>query len=346
MTRSAKRRSSLAGDVKKISLVPVAIVLTLVGAVVLDSSARRRRKEELSVHPPFHPPDAAERARALGPLEGVSPALRVALEDASGFEPIPSPGPGDWLLGQHEPGQTFEDFVSSRPNRPDAARSVLYLQPLGEFGGPAAPPLDVLARFAGAFFATPVKALPAREVEGLGVTDRINRDTRARQLLTGDLRRLLRERMPADAFAVLGLTMEDLYPGPSWNFVFGEASLTDRVGVYSFARYAPALDGKNGIAPAKTILLRGCKVLAHETGHMFGLAHCIYYRCLMNGSNHLGELDARPLHLCPVCLRKLQWSIGFDVTERYRRSRDVARAAGFDDESAWLDARLVALEPR
>lgn len=32
---------------------------------------------------------------------------------------------------------------------------------------------------------------------------------------------------------------------------------------------------------------------------------CIWYRCLMNGSNHLGEADARPLHLCPVDLRKL-----------------------------------------
>jgi archaemetzincin len=33
--------------------------------------------------------------------------------------------------------------------------------------------------------------------------------------------------------------MEDLYPEPSWNFVFGQASLNERVGVYSFARYGP-----------------------------------------------------------------------------------------------------------
>jgi archaemetzincin len=58
-------------------------------------------------------------------------------------------------------------------------------------------------------------------------------------------------------------------------------------------------------------------VLEHETGHMVGLAHCIYFNCLMNGSNHLAESDRRPLHLCPVCLRKLQWSIGFDVVARY-----------------------------
>jgi len=31
--------------------------------------------------------------------------------------------------------------------------------------------------------------------------------------------------------------MEDLYPDPSWNFVFGQTSLPGYVGVYSFARY-------------------------------------------------------------------------------------------------------------
>jgi archaemetzincin len=48
----------------------------------------------------------------------------------------------------------------------------------------------------------------------------------------------------------------------------------------------------------------------------------IWYRCLMNGSNHLEEADARPLHLCAVDLRKLQWSIGFNIAERYRRLRE------------------------
>jgi archaemetzincin len=34
--------------------------------------------------------------------------------------------------------------------------------------------------------------------------------------------------------------MEDLYPDPAWNFVFGQASLRERVEVFSFARYDPA----------------------------------------------------------------------------------------------------------
>jgi bacterioferritin len=36
-------------------------------------------------------------------------------------------------------------------------------------------------------------------------------------------------------------------------------------------------------------LRRSCKVLAHEIGHMFGLSHCVFFHCLMNGSNSLAE---------------------------------------------------------
>lgn len=48
------------------------------------------------------------------------------------------------------------------------------------------------------------------------------------------------------------------------------------------------------------------KVSAHELIHTFGVHHCIYYECLMNGSNNLDEADHRPMELCPVDLRKLQ----------------------------------------
>jgi archaemetzincin len=77
---------------------------------------------------------------------------------------------------------------------------------------------------------------------------------------------------------------------------------------------------------------------------MFGMEHCIWYRCLMNGSNHMDESDARPLHLCPVDLQKLQWSIGFNIAERYRRLREFHREECFLDEAGWLDKRIRFLE--
>jgi archaemetzincin len=138
--------------------------------------------------------------------------------------------------------------------------------------------------------------------------------------------------------------MEDLYPEPSWNFVFGQASLRERVGVYSFARYDPAFYHEPRSADHRsTLLRRSCKVLVHEMGHMFGLQHCIYFRCVFNGSNHLAESDARPLHECPVDLRKLQHSIGFDVARRYAGLVRFYRKVGFEDEAAWTRARLAWL---
>jgi archaemetzincin len=76
---------------------------------------------------------------------------------------------------------------------------------------------------------------------------------------------------------------------------------------------------------------------------MFGLQHCVYFRCLMNGSNHLAESDDRPLHLCPVCLRKLHHAVGFEIPARYERMRAFSQQAGFEDETAWLSRRLAFL---
>ena len=46
------------------------------------------------------------------------------------------------------------------------------------------------------------------------------------------------------------------------------------------------------------------------------------------------------MRLCPVCLRKLQWSIGFDVVKHYEELARFYRQAGFDDEAAWVSRRL------
>jgi archaemetzincin len=115
----------------------------------------------------------------------------------------------------------------------------------------------------------------------------------------------------------------------------------ERVGVYSFARYDPAFYGEpRGKDYPALLLQRSIKVLTHETGHMFGLTHCIYFHCVMNGSNHLQESDRRPLHLCPVCLRKLQFSVGFDVVKRYEALARFYRQMGLEDEAAWVGRRL------
>jgi archaemetzincin len=54
--------------------------------------------------------------------------------------------------------------------------------------------------------------------------------------------------------AFLAITMEDLYPEPAWNFVFGQASLQLRVAVFSFARYDAAFYSQERTADHKTVL--------------------------------------------------------------------------------------------
>lgn len=58
---------------------------------------------------------------------------------------------------------------------------------------------------------------------------------------------------------------------------------------------------------------RAGKLLVHELMHIYGLEHCVYHACVMNGTGHLVEDFNAPSHLCPVDLRKMQWRLGFSV---------------------------------
>jgi archaemetzincin len=265
--------------------------------------------------------------------------LRNAFLPQGDFEALAAPGPNDWLAVYPEHGQTFEEFRLSERRKPDAVRNTIFLQPLDDFASEKAPPLDELARFASAFFAVPVRTSSPSLIAKQRITTRQHPHTGQLQILTGDVLRVLRRTLPANAFCIVGITMRDLYPSPSWNFVFGQASLGHRVGVFSFARYDPEFYGVRTPDRRALMLRRSCKVLA-TTSHMFGIEHCIFYSCLMNASNHMDESDRRPLHLCPVDLRKLHHSIGFDISKRYADLLAFARNAGFADEARWIERRL------
>lgn len=293
---------------------------------------------------PFTPPTPAQQTAAIGPTNGLSPLLTRAFAPGPEFAPIPSPGPQDWLGAHTEQGQTYLQFVQARYNKPDKQRQVIYLQPMGAFPETESPALELLRGFAHAYFEIQTRLLPAKEIDEDTITRRRNPHTKNRQFLAGDLMVALEQRLAPDAFCLLGVTMSDLYPEPAWNFVFGMASLRDRVGVYSFARYDPAFYGAQRDAQSRQLILRrSCQVLAHETAHMFGLEHCIHFSCLMNGANHLAENDRQPMHLCPVCLRKLQHSVGFDVLARYQKLQQTCEKLGLTAEAKWYQARIEKL---
>jgi len=94
------------------------------------------------------------------------------------------------------------------------------------------------------------------------------------------------------------------------------------------------------------LLYRSCNTLIHEIGHTFGLYHCIFYSCVMNGINTLEEQAKSPLIECPVCLRKLQYCIGFDPLERYKQLMNVSKSFGgyFEPVSNWYEKRINSLK--
>lgn len=289
----------------------------------------------------FKPPGLDKQWQAIGNLNGLEEKLRKIFDPQFNFHPIPPPQPGDWLAVYPEAGQTFAEYIKSCPPRPTSTRCQIYLQPLGEFPAERSPALEILRDYGNIYFCLPIEILSALDFKNLSVTTRKNPFTGKQQILTTDLLNILINRLPHDAFSLLAITMEDLYPEPSWNFVFGQASLRHRVGVFSFARYDPAFYGQpRGKDYLHLLLKRSCKVLVHEIGHMFSLPHCIYFRCVMNGSNHLKESDSRPLHLCPVCLRKLYFNIGFNIEKRYEKLFNFYQHHGFNEEAEWVSQRF------
>src|SRR5262249_31133159 len=117
---------------------------------------------------------------------------------------------------------------------------------------------------------------------------------------------LLKPKRPDDALAYVAFTASDLWPGEGWNFVFGQASLSERTGVWSIHRFDDPAASKEAF---QRCLIRTLGTASHETGHILTMQHCTVYECSMNGSNSLAESDRKPLHVCPVCLRKLCWNL-------------------------------------
>ena len=136
--------------------------------------------------------------------------------------------------------------------------------------------------------------------------------------------------------------MEDICnTSKGFGFLFGEANIDLSVGLFSFARYS------DDIAATSPRFLRRCgMVLCHEVGHLFGIKHCVYASCIMNGSNHLDESESRPFAVCPVDLRKLQLTLdqakvqGRDTPPVDLVARERSLAQFFDAHRLPDDARF------
>ncbi len=290
----------------------------------------------------------------LGVTLGASPLPRAAAPSVAELQAmvvklaplqrkLGPPRPGDWLSIHEEEGQTFKEYLVCAPVLPRGKRHVLYLQPLGEFSPDQRRIVNLTGEFMGLYFNLPVK--PLEDLPLSVIPSRARRtlaESGAEQILTSYvLKRILKSRLPWDGAAALALTATDLWPRDGWNFVFGEASLKARVGVWSIHRYG---DPSKDAVAFRLCLLRAIATATHETGHIFSMRHCTRYACNMNGSETLEEADQQPLALCPECLAKLCWATRTRPLDHLHRMEAFCLKMGLKQEEAFYRQSIQALE--
>ena len=255
------------------------------------------------------------------------------------------PKAGDWLTQHKEKGQTFFQYLRSRPVRFTETRDTIYVTPIGEFTERQNELLKISCEFLSIYFSCPVKTLDPIGVDEIpGNAKRINPTWGDRQLLTSYiLNKVLAPKLPKDAASSLALSAIDLWPGEGWNFAFGYASYENRVGVWSFYRNGKT-DGTD--LEFKTCLKRTLKVATHETGHMVSMPHCTAYRCNMQGSNSLPESDRQPLYCCPECHAKILFATGCDPQSRFKALASFFRKHKFKDEADFYEKSLARLQSK
>ena len=256
---------------------------------------------------------------------------------------MPEQKTGDWLDVNYEPGQSFEQFLEKVKIPLAPERKKIYILPVGDFT-PAQKKIEQeVADFLGIFYNLPVEAKTAVPLTDIpGSARRKNPSTGQEQILT---RYVMEEKifpsLPKDTAAYLAFTAADLWTGEGSNFVFGEASADDPVGIWSMARYGNPDSGKEAF---QKCLLRALKIATHETGHMFGLIHCTRHLCGMNGYNSLAEEDSHPLAFCPECIAKVCAVTNTGVRDHCSRVVKFLREYGFGDEARLYEAYLKAIE--
>jgi archaemetzincin len=92
---------------------------------------------------------------------------------------------------------------------------------------------------------------------------------------------------------------------------------------------------------------RICRTTSHELGHCFGMDHCVYYACVMQGSASLLEDERQPPYLCPVDQAKLLTATGSSVVQHYNALLNFCESHSeshlFSAFAAWIRVRLEIL---
>ena len=103
--------------------------------------------------------------------------------------------------------------------------------------------------------------------------------------------------------------------------------------------------------PTPTALLslltyRVAHTASHELAHCFGLDHCVYFACIMQGSASIQEDARQPPYLCPVDLAKILRATNTTKAERDLKLKRFCDKNGlvWSAFGAWLGARYASFE--
>mmetsp|Transcript_22855 Transcript_22855/g.52329 ORF Transcript_22855/g.52329 Transcript_22855/m.52329 type:complete len:465 (-) Transcript_22855:15-1409(-) len=283
----------------------------------------------------FEVPSAATRRLAVGSTRGEKFLMRQVLRFAEAwFEPVPPPRIQDWLSCHKESGQTFDDFKLAHEERLgsfalDTNRRCIHVLPLSSHNEQEIPSeaLKTLHGIITAFFMPCRVALLRRAPQTSRCDTAVVEAAEVLQHMSNGLR--------ADSLMTIALTPDAVRSHGSCTVgVVGHAS---RLGVFSLQCAMPQNDNEKA---EQFDFERAAKLVLHEISHMMGLLHCCYYRCLMNGSCTVEELDGTPPYLCAMCLKKLHLVLGFDPLQRYAALSQAWYNARSEATAAWYATRV------
>ncbi|KAJ5780660.1 Peptidase M54 archaemetzincin [Penicillium paradoxum] len=117
----------------------------------------------------------------------------------------------------------------------------------------------------------------------------------------------------------------------------------------SFYRSLPDIESSPSLLSALW-LGRVCRTASHELGHCFGIEHCVYYACSMQGTVSICEDARQPPYLCPVDLAKVLCATSASALRRYQALLAFCERPGnrdthfFGPFATWIRGRLDQIE--